>query len=276
MVPARLMIRYIKEFYRFLKHIVKGKDLLFTLIKNDFKKQYLGSYFGFFWAFAQPIVYMIVIWFVFTYGFRSVAHGKMPYFLWLMSGMIPWFFFSNALTAGTNSIVNNAFLVKKVAFRVSILPIVQISSALLLHVGLLIFLIIMFFFYGFKPSLYWLQLPFFMFCSFFLVLSFSWITSAVRVFVKDINNFVVVLLQIGFWATPIFWNINMIAPKHQWILKLNPAFYIVEGYRNTFINHKWFWEIPHLTLYFFIMSCITFIVGALIFKRLRPHFGDVL
>jgi len=266
----------LQEFSQFLKHVYENRKLLAILIKNDFKKQYLGSYFGLFWAFAQPISYMIVIWFVFTYGFRSAAHGDMPYFLWLMSGMIPWFFIASGLQAGTNSIINNAFLVKKVAFRVSILPLVQIGSSLILHLGLLLFLIVMFFLYGFTPSIYWLQLPYFIFCSLFVLLAISWITAAIRVFVKDVSNFVTVLLQIGFWATPIFWNIDKISPKYQWILKLNPAFYIVEGYRDTFVNHKWFWEMPNVTLYFLVMSLLTFVAGALVFKRLRPHFGDVL
>ena len=270
------MIRYIKEFYRFLKHIVESRQLLATLIKNDFKKQYLGSYLGLVWAFIQPLTFMLVIWFVFTFGFRTAAHGDTPYFLWLASGMIPWFFISNALSAGTNAVTSNAFLVKKVAFRVSILPLVQIGSTFIIHAGLVLFLIIAFLLYGFKPSVYWVQLPYFILCTMLLVLGISWLTSAIRVFVKDVGNIIGVLLQIGFWATPIFWNITMISPKHQWILKLNPAYYIVQGYRDTFINHKWFWEMQNVTLYYLGVTAFFVIVGAIVFKRLRPHFGDVL
>ena len=270
------MIRYIKEFYRFIKHIVESRELLTTLIKNDFKKQYLGSYLGLVWAFVQPLTFMLVIWFVFTYGFRSAPHGDTPYFLWLTSGMIPWFFISNALSAGTNAITSNSFLVKKVAFRVSILPLVKIGSTLILHGGLVLFLIIMFLLYGFKPTIYWLQLPYFMLCAILLILGLSWLTSAIRVFVKDVSNVIMVLLQIGFWTTPIFWNINMINPTHQWILKLNPAYYIIQGYRDTFINHIWFWQMPKVTLYYLGITAIFFILGAIVFKRLRPHFGDVL
>ena len=270
------MLRYIKEFYRFLKHIVESRQLLATLIKNDFKKQYLGSYLGLVWAFIQPLTFMLVIWFVFTFGFRSVAHGDMPYFLWLASGIIPWFFISDALAKGTNGIISNSFLVKKVAFRVSILPLIQISSALIIHIGLILFLVIMFLLYGFPPSVYWVQLPYFMLCTILLLLGISWMTSAIRVFVKDISNIIGVLLQIGFWATPIFWDVNTIASNHKWILKLNPAYYIVQGYRDTFINHVWFWEMPKVTLYYLAITTIFFILGAIVFKRLRPHFGDVL
>lgn len=272
-----MMTRYVKEFYRFLKHIVESRQLLTTLIKNDFKKQYLGSYLGLIWAFIQPLIFMLVIWFVFSYGFRSgPIQGDTPFFLWLISGMIPWFFISNALLVGTNAITSNSFLVKKVAFRVSILPLIQIGSSLIIHIGLVLFLIFMFLLYGFQPSIYWLQLPYFIFCSIVLVLGISWFTSSVRVFVKDMSNIMAVVIQIGFWATPIFWNSDTISIKYQWVLKLNPAYYIVEGFRDTFIKHIWFWEMQNSTIYFLSIATLFLIFGAIVFKRLRPHFGDVL
>ncbi len=107
-------MRYFKEFYRFLKHIFETRRLLLTLIKNDFKKQYLGSYLGLLWAFIQPIAFIVVIWFVFEIGFRSgTVMGDTPFFLWLICGMIPWFFFADAVSSGTSAIVANNFLVKK-------------------------------------------------------------------------------------------------------------------------------------------------------------------
>lgn len=270
-------MRYIKEFYRFLKHIYQSRELLSTLIKNDFKKQYLGSYLGLVWAFIQPLTFIVVIWFVFEIGFRAgPTTGGVPFFLYLITGMIPWFFISNAFTSGANSIVNNSFLVKKVAFRVSILPLVEIGSALIIHLALVGFLIVAFLLYGYMPTIYWLQLPFYILASIVLLLGLSWLTSAVRVFIKDIGSFIAVLMQIGFWATPIFWSIDMIPQKYQWILKLNPAFYIVDGYRNTFIKGSWFWEHQNITMYYFTLTIVCLGVGALVFKRLRPHFGDVL
>lgn len=270
-------MRYIKEFLKFIKHIYLSRELLLTLIKNDFKKQYLGSYLGFLWAFIQPITFILVIWFVFQIGFRAGSSPEgVPFFLYLICGMIPWFFISNSLNSATISIVTNAFLVKKVSFRVSILPLVKIGSELILHLTLTCFLITVFLLYGYKPNIYWLQLPFYILCTTTLLLGISWLTSALRVFIKDISNFISVLIQIGFWATPIFWNSNIIPLKYQWVIKLNPAFYVVNGYRNTFINRIWFWELHITTLYYSLVTifCLTF--GAIVFKRLRPHFGDVL
>ena len=271
------MLDDFKEFINFLIHVKRNNKLILILIINDFKKQYLGSYLGLFWTFAQPLVYMLVIWFVFTYGFRhaDLASG-VPYFLWLMSGMVPWFFFASGLVSGANSIVSNSFLVKKVSFRVSILPLVSIGSSLIIHIGLVVFLIISAILYGYKPTLYWIQLIYYIFLSVFFLFGISWITASMRAFIKDINNFINIVLQIGFWATPIFWNASMIPPKYHWILNLNPAYYIVEGFRDTFINKIWFWQKPIDTFSFFIILFITFFLGAIVFKRLRPHFGDVL
>ena len=270
------MIRYIKEFYRFLKHIIHARELLITLIKNDFKKRYLGSYLGLLWAFIQPLTYMFVIWFVFQVGFRSGSVDEVPLFLWLITGMIPWFYFSTTLVQGTGSIVENAFLVKKISFRVSILPLVQIGSLLLIHLPLILFLIGSYLLYGYTPNLYWLQLPYYIASSIFLLLGLTWLTSAIRVFVKDISNLMGVILQFGFWFTPIFWQIDKIPQQYQWLLKINPVYYIVEGYRDTFINHIWFWEHTRSTPYFITLTTIFLIIGAITFKKLRPHFGDVL
>ncbi len=125
------MLKLGKEFLRFIKHIISSRNLLLTLAYNDFKEQYLGSYLGVFWAILRPSLFILTIWFIFSVGFkRGSSENDVPFVLFLISGYIPWFFFSEAVVGGMNSVVNNRFLVKKVAFRVSILPIVKIISAL--------------------------------------------------------------------------------------------------------------------------------------------------
>lgn len=270
-------MRYFKEFYRFLKHIVESRKLLLTLSYNDVREQYLGSYLGIFWAVLRPLLFMMTVYFIFSIGFKGGAvDGDTPFILYLMSGYIPWFFFMEAVTGGMNSILSNRFLVKKVAFRVSILPIVKIISALFLHVVFLGILIVAFWLYGFKPSIYWLQLPFYILMTTILVLGISWLTSSMRVFTKDIVQIIGVVLQLGFWVTPIFWSMDRVPEKYMYLLKLNPMVYIVDGYRNTFINHMWFWEQYKFFPYFLLTSTFFLVFGAVVFKRLRPHFGDVL
>ena len=109
-----------------------------------------------------------------------------------------------------------------------------------------------------------------------LLLGLTWLTSSIRVFIKDIGNFVAILIQVGFWATPIFWNISVLPKKYHMLLYLNPMAYIVNGFRDALIFHVWFWEKMNETLYFLAITFTFFVLGAIVFKRLRPHFGDVL
>lgn len=109
-----------------------------------------------------------------------------------------------------------------------------------------------------------------------LSLGLGFAVAAFNVFIRDISQVVFIVLQIGFWTTPIFWDINIMPPQIQMILKLNPMFYIVQGYRESFVYASPFWKHPYQTLYFWVVTLIIFSVGALIFKKLKPQFADVL
>ncbi|MNN31636.1 Teichoic acid translocation permease protein TagG [compost metagenome] len=111
---------------------------------------------------------------------------------------------------------------------------------------------------------------------FILLLGLSWITSALVVFLKDVGQVISMILQFGFWLTPIFYSYQALPEKYAFLLKLNPMYYITEGYRGIFIYKFWFWERPDLTLYYWIVSLSVLVIGYLLFKRLRPHFADVL
>ena len=137
-------------------------------------------------------------------------------------------------------------------------------------------LIVVFLLHGYIPSVFWLQLPFYTFMMFILILGITWLISALRVFTKDISQIIGVILQLGFWVTPIFWSIEKIPEKYMYVMKLNPMVYIVEGYRNCFINQVWFWESYKFTPYFITISLLFLVLGAIVFRKLRPHFGDVL
>lgn len=256
--------------------IIQNKRLLLSLIKNDFKQKYIGNFLGFFWAFIQPTATILIFWFVFQVGFKSQPVDNFPFILWLVTGMFPWFYFAEGLANGTNSIMANNYLVKKIVFRISLLPIIPLFSALIIHIFFIFFMFAMYLYYGYKPSIYWLQIFYYLFAISILLLGISWITSSVVVFFRDIGQLVTMLIQFGFWLTPIFWSINTIPERYHWIINLNPIAYIIEGYRNSMIYHKWFWEDINMTLYYWSVTIVIFILGGLTFKRLRPHFADVL
>jgi len=246
------------------------------MAKYDFRVKYLGSYLGAVWAFVNPLVTISIFWFVFEVGFKAMPVDNYPFILWLMAGMIPWFYFGEALGSSTNSVVDNQHLVKKIVFKVSILPLVRIVSALGLHLFFICFLFIVFTAYGYTPNMYSLQVFYYLFCMLVLLTGLSWITSSLVIFLKDIGYVVNTLIQFGFWLTPIFWSVNMIPERFHIFIKLNPVYYITEGYRNSFIYYKWFWDSPVWTLYFWLTALFILLVGGFMFSRLKPHFADVL
>ncbi|MGN0145269.1 MAG: ABC transporter permease [Clostridium sp.] len=274
---AVVFIKKSRSILGLINELKNNRRLIWNLSKNDFKTKYAGSYLGITWAFVQPIITIIVYWFVFEYGLKSGSPIKdVPFILWFMSGLVPWFFFQEALLNATNCMVEYSYLVKKVVFKISILPIVKIIAALFVHLVFIGFLFIVGSIYGFYPSIYTFQIVYYSFCTFFIVLSLSYVTSAIVIFFKDLGQIINILLQIGMWMTPIMWSYTIVPERYQWIVKLNPIYYIVEGYRDTFINKVWFFEHYFQTAYFWIISLILFVIGTIIFKKLKPHFADVL
>ncbi|QDV91304.1 Teichoic acid translocation permease protein TagG [Phycisphaerae bacterium RAS2] len=270
-------MRYAAEFGKFLSDTWRSRWLLYELTKNDFRGRYLGSALGIVWALVQPIVTLLIMWFVFARIYKSGQVSDKPFVLWLMAGIIPWYFISESMSGGTNSIVEKSFLVSKVAFRVSILPIVKISSAMVIHLFFFAIMIVILAAYGFPPDRYYLQIPYFWFATIIFLLGISWITAALTVFFRDVSYFVSVVLQFLFWLTPIFWSPEMVHDeKLRMLLKLNPLQYLVEGYRGCVIYQRWFWEPYKSMIYFWIVTALLFFGGAVIFRRLRPHFGDLL
>lgn len=257
----------------------QNRRLILKLSRNDFKTRYAGSYLGMVWALVQPVVTVLLYWFVFgtiMQSRQSIGNTEIPYVLWLTAGLVPWMYFSEALSNGTNALLEYNYLVKKVVFKISILPIIKVFAATFMHVFFVGVMLVLYFCYGNAPSLYMLQLIYFSFCMFILVLAMCYTTCAVVVFFRDLNQIIGIFLQIGMWATPILWNITMLSPKLQVIFKLNPIFYIVNGYRSALFEKTWFWEDFYSTMYFWIVVILLFGLGALIFKRLKVHFADVM
>lgn len=255
-----------------------NRKLIWKLSKNDFRSKYAGSYMGIVWIFLQPAVTVAVYWFVFTLGGRSPVSetGGYPFVLWLIVGIVPWFFFSDAWGQGTGALLSYQFLVKKVVFKISILPIIKIMSALFIHVFLVGVTLIILILNGIYPNIYWIQIFYFTLCTFLLVLGISYITCSVVVFFRDLGQIIGILLQVGVWITPIMWDINNLSRPLQMIFKLNPVFYVVDGYRMALLDNMWFFEHFYSTVYFWIFTVASFLFGALVFKRLKVHFADIL
>lgn len=278
-----MILKYAKRVAILPIELYRNKKLVFNLAKNDFKTKFAGSYLGIIWAFVQPVITVLLYWFVFEKGLKAGGINTkegitVPFVLWLIAGIVPWFFFQEALNGATNALIEYSYLVKKVVFQISILPIVKIVSALFVHLFFIAFTVVLYAGYGYYPDAYTIQIIYYSVAMFLFVLGVSYATCAIIGFFRDLSQIINIVLQIGMWMTPIMWNIDtMELPSTLLtVFKLNPVYYIVQGYRDALINKRWFWESPELTVYFWIVTIFMFGIGSVIFKRLKVHFADVL
>ena len=167
------------------------------------------------------------------------------------------------------------FSSNRVDFRLSILPIVKILSALVPHFFFILLAVLVSWINGFNPSVYTLQLIYYLFAMIALLVGLGWLSSSTSLFVNDITKVVAILVQFGFWLTPIFWNMKMIPQQYQWVVKLNPVCYIVTGYRDSLVYHVPFWDRPLESIYFWIVTFVVLYFGITVFGKLRPHFAEV-
>ncbi|WP_310599659.1 ABC transporter permease [Desulfobulbus sp.] len=257
----------------------RQKRNLLTLVKGDFTQNHLSSYLGFAWAIIGPVVSLTVISLVFQFGLRvaTVNESGLPFVAWLACGLVPWYYFADGAQSGASSVVSYSFLVRKATFRMSYLPGIRLCALAVIHLSLMCLLLGILLYFDMFPSLYWLQWFYYFPLMFLFLLGLTWATSALTVFIPDAASVLGIGMNLGFWATPIVWNPAMLPPKYHWFFTANPAYYIIQGYRNTFVEPLWFWQRPLLDhLFFFAWLSVVVCAGAITFKRLRPHFADVI
>lgn len=267
-----------KNLIEILKDHISYRQQILKLAKADLVKTYRGAALGWSWAIIKPAVTIFVYWFAFSIGMRKGQPvDGMPFFLWLIAGLIPWFYMNDMLTQGTDSIRKYSYLVTKMKFPVSTIPTFVSISKLIVHFILLAIIILIFIGAGYTPDIYIIQLPFYILLSFLFFTVFSLFSSLLSSMSKDFSNLVKSFITAIFWLSGILWNVNTI--DIGWvkkILMINPVTYLIEGYRNCFIHKTWFFEEPKRLLYFTIILFVLIIAALWTYRRLRKEIPDVL
>lgn len=267
-----------KEFMNIIKeHMQYGQQIL-KLAKADLVKTYRGAALGWTWAIIKPAVTIFVYWFAFSIGLRMPSQvSGVPYFLWLIAGVIPWFYMSDMITAGTDTIRKYSYLVTKMKFPVATIPTFVNLSKFMVHLILVGIMIIIFMIMGYPPDVYILQLPFYMLLMFLFFNAWSLFASLLSTMSKDFGNLVKSMVTAVFWLSGILWNPASI--QIEWLRKLlmiNPVTYLTTGFRNCFIDKVWFWEQPKRLLYFGIITLVLIIAAIWTYRRLKKEIPDVL
>lgn len=248
--------------------------LQFTI--DDFKGKYAGSVLGMLWAFLQPVITITLYWFVFQFGFRSTPVKDYPYVLWLIAGILPWFFLGDSITNATTSMTEYSYLVKKVLFNIKILPLAKVLSVLIVQIVLVILAILVYAICGHYPDVYYLQLFIYIPYMIILVTGITYFTATLHVFFRDTIQIVAVITQIIFWGTPIVWDFSVMPVLVQKILAFNPFYYIVNGYRNVFIYKNGMNCSFGMTFYYWSIAIVILCLGLKIFSKCKDHFADII
>lgn len=255
------------------------KNLIFRMAKFDIKAMYQIHYLGSLWQFINPLIQVAIYFVVFGVGLRAGSDiGETPFLVWLLLGLIPWFFISPTIIQGSNSIHQKVSLVSKMRFPVSVLPTIKIvgnSFQFFVLFGLM-FIIVMI--YGIYPSIYILQLPYYLFCLYVFLFAFSILSSTIATLVRDYQTLLQQLMRMLLYLSPILWN-PAGADVPNWLsnmLKLNPFYYIIEGIRHSFLGGTWFFEDYIYLIYFWLLTFVLLFFGTTIHFRFRKSFVDYL
>ncbi|AGN38139.1 teichoic acids export ABC transporter permease subunit TagG [Bacillus paralicheniformis] len=274
-----------KALIRVLKEQFLSLPLIIRLAAYETKSKYQMNYLGVLWQFLNPLIQMLAYWFVFGIGIRKSSEmvtgvGEVPFIIWMLAGLIPWFFISPTILDGSNSVYKRINMVAKMNFPISSLPSVAIAANLFSYFVMMAIYVMVLLGFGIYPNLQWLEYIYYLFCMIVFMFAFSLFNSTISVLVRDYQFLLQSVTRLLFFLLPIFWDIStQLGDKHPALLnviKLNPLFYIIDGFRNSFLGGSWFFEDATYMLYFWLFTFLLLLVGSILHMKFRDKFVDFL
>ena len=252
-----------------------NRHLLSSLARQELRRTYAGTAAGIAWAVLMPLVPLLCFTAVFSLGLR-LPLSNAPYVLGFAAAYVPWALMAGATGSGVGSIIDHRYLVKRVRFPLQIVSASSILVHSLPHVVLLALTITASFSagYGRLPQL--LLLPYFYACAVVLVHGIGMMLSGLAVIVRDVQQILPPFLNVWFWITPIAWAASALPARGQTLLALNPASYVVSGYRYALMPGAFPAPTAVETAAFWTIAAGFILLGAALFRRLRPHFWECL
>ena len=253
------------------KNLYEYRELLKSSIKKDVGGKYKNSVLWVLWSFLYPLLQIAVYAIVFPLIMRSNMEN---YTVFVCCGLIPWNFFSTAISRSSFTMIENGNILKKVYFPREILPISVVTSEAVNFV--ISTIIILAFVLGTGMGLTWYVIfyPVILLIQYILLIGISLFVSSITVYFRDLQHFIGIALQLLFYATPIVYATNIIPESYQWILRLNPMTFIIDGYRSIFYYQQ---QPDFISLGItLLVSLILCVVGYLLFSKLQKRFAEEL
>lgn len=251
--------------------ILSYRDMIFNMTRRELRGKYAKSVLGFLWSFVGPLLQIIVYAVVFTMIFPSNIPN---YYIYLMTGMLPWTFFSDSFLTGTGSIIYNAEMIKKIYFPRETLVIGEVNAK---FVNMLLSFIVMFAFIlvsGVGVTRHVLLLPAIVVIQYLFTLGMTLIVSSATVYLRDMEYVSQVIIMTWMWATPIFYSLDTVDPRLRQMLNCNPLCAIVTCYRDVLFYHVW--PSPMELTVPFIEGLVVLVIGMLVFGHLKKGFVEEL
>jgi len=270
-----------------LANLLRHRPLIRSLVTRELKARYRGSVLGYLWSFVNPLLLLGVYWFVFTTVFvppRAEGDDIAPYALFMFCGLLPWTWFSSALTDAASSLVTGGNLIKKLIFPAEVLPIVSVpASGVHFLLGLPVYLAL---WIAFKPealSLHVLWLPLVVLVQLVFTLGFALFLAALAVHFRDVRDLLANALTLWFFLTPIIYSRSFLQQigetTESWFVRglvqaldLNPMAHIIDGYHTSIFEGSLIpWKRLPVTL---AVSLLVLVAGYAFFDRLRDSFPE--
>ena len=266
-----------KDLLYIIKEHKENYYKIYKLAWYDFITPLRDTYLGLIWIILNPLTQIGVYWFVFGIGIRGgVAVDGYPFLLWMLAGLLPWFYISSSINSGALSIYSKASILTKMRFPTSIIPTYGTLTQLLNNIPVIILVLIIFRTFGYNASIYYIQIPYYLLAATMLLIGISLITSALVIAARDINKLVGTVMRFLFYLTPILWTTINLPPFALKIIRANPFIYIIEGFRNSLLYNKWFFEDMKFTIYFWCVTLVCIFIGSMIHMKLRNRFSDLV
>ena len=261
----------------FIKILWKNKKIAWQLGRSDFKNRFASTSLGSIWGFLQPFVFMMMYVLVFQFIFHTQGEGGSPYVVWFLPGMAMWQCINDSIISASTSIRNYSYLVKKVVFPVDIIPVMALVGSSFVSIFLLVVSIVVSIIFNFVPN--FLIILYVIFAMYAFIVAFTRFTAAITTLVPDFSNLLTILMQLFFWATPVVWNLGMVAdnPVLLKIMQCMPFTYLVTSYRQAFMGGDIITQSNGAyTIVFWAITILLFLWGNHVFKKSKKDFADVL
>jgi ABC-type polysaccharide/polyol phosphate export permease len=274
-----------RQVWRVFPDLVRSRELLLDLVWKDLRARYRYAVMGFLWAVIEPLMFMLILAFVFSFVFADRAAltgggGARPFPVMLLCGLIFWQYFTAAITASTMSLVDGRNLVKKVHFTREVIPIAACCVPLVnLCIGFLL-LIVLHLVMGGVVGLATLWIPALFLVQFTLTVGLALLLSCGHVLFRDVGNTVAVALMFGFYASPVFYPLELVRHSTSmpaWVVNAymaNPMAELLTCYRQVLFEQRF----PDAILLVWPVCCavLVFLSGLILFRRNAPTMADHL